>query len=149
MWSFFLRYFKSHTLLVEQRLQKDKLPEVVRESDVCLRYKHFQSHQAVFTTFYQLSQQLWYPFTRPKALLISQRRCQIWSLACVWSHVTGKGTSSSLTGCTSTTFLRSFFPLVWEMCWRKLSDKLASTTPTSKSCPTSWTLMIMWVSKLL
>lgn len=36
-------YFKSHTLLVEQRLQKDKLPEVVRESDVCLRegYEHF------------------------------------------------------------------------------------------------------------
>lgn len=31
------RYFKSHTLLVEQRLQKDKLPEVVRESDACLR----------------------------------------------------------------------------------------------------------------
>ncbi|XP_060761656.1 cytosolic 5'-nucleotidase 3 isoform X1 [Neoarius graeffei] len=36
-------YFKSHTLLVEQRLQKDKLPEVVRESDVSLRegYEHF------------------------------------------------------------------------------------------------------------
>uniref|UniRef100_A0A8C2BYR9 5'-nucleotidase n=1 Tax=Cyprinus carpio TaxID=7962 RepID=A0A8C2BYR9_CYPCA len=36
-------YFKSHTLLVEQRLQKDKLPEVVRESDVCLRegYEQF------------------------------------------------------------------------------------------------------------
>ncbi|XP_072572608.1 cytosolic 5'-nucleotidase 3 isoform X2 [Paramormyrops kingsleyae] len=36
-------YFKSHTLLVEQRLQKDKLPEVVRESDACLRdgYKQF------------------------------------------------------------------------------------------------------------
>ncbi|KAJ7985515.1 hypothetical protein DPEC_G00352860 [Dallia pectoralis] len=36
-------YFKSHTLLVEQRLQKDKLPEVVRESDACLRdgYEQF------------------------------------------------------------------------------------------------------------
>ncbi|KAK9960372.1 hypothetical protein ABG768_008233 [Culter alburnus] len=36
-------YFKSHTLLVEQRLEKDKLPEVVRESDVCLRegYEQF------------------------------------------------------------------------------------------------------------
>ncbi|KAI5093088.1 cytosolic 5'-nucleotidase 3, partial [Silurus meridionalis] len=36
-------YFKSHTLLVEQRLEKDKLPEVVRESDVSLRegYEHF------------------------------------------------------------------------------------------------------------
>ncbi|XP_018612952.1 cytosolic 5'-nucleotidase 3 isoform X2 [Scleropages formosus] len=36
-------YFKSHTLLVEQRLQKDKLPEVVRESEVCLRdgYEQF------------------------------------------------------------------------------------------------------------
>ncbi|KAJ8354262.1 hypothetical protein SKAU_G00218290, partial [Synaphobranchus kaupii] len=31
-------YFKSHTLLVEQRLQKEKLPEVVRESDASLRY---------------------------------------------------------------------------------------------------------------
>uniref|UniRef100_A0A8C7VGM7 5'-nucleotidase n=1 Tax=Oncorhynchus mykiss TaxID=8022 RepID=A0A8C7VGM7_ONCMY len=30
-------YFKSHTLLVEQRLQKDKLSEVVRDSDACLR----------------------------------------------------------------------------------------------------------------
>ncbi|MBN3325917.1 5NT3 nucleotidase, partial [Atractosteus spatula] len=30
-------YFKSHRLLVEQRLQKDKIPEIVRESDVCLR----------------------------------------------------------------------------------------------------------------
>ncbi len=48
---FFLRYFKSHTLLVEQRLQKDKLPEVVRESDFCLRYEHLHSHQEVFTTF--------------------------------------------------------------------------------------------------
>lgn len=35
---FVSRYFKSHTLLVEQRLEKDKLPEVVRESDVALRY---------------------------------------------------------------------------------------------------------------
>ncbi|XP_026872850.2 cytosolic 5'-nucleotidase 3 isoform X1 [Electrophorus electricus] len=36
-------YFKSHSLLVEQRLQREKLPEVVRESDVCLRegYEHF------------------------------------------------------------------------------------------------------------
>ncbi|KAG9334658.1 hypothetical protein JZ751_007376 [Albula glossodonta] len=36
-------YFKSHTLLVEQRLQKEKLPEVVRESDACLRegYEQF------------------------------------------------------------------------------------------------------------
>ena len=33
-----LRYFKSHTLLVEQRLEKEKLPEVVRESDAALRY---------------------------------------------------------------------------------------------------------------
>ncbi|KAG8009768.1 Cytosolic 5'-nucleotidase 3A [Nibea albiflora] len=31
------RYFKSHTLLVEQRLEKDKLSEVVRESDAALR----------------------------------------------------------------------------------------------------------------
>ncbi|XP_028673368.1 cytosolic 5'-nucleotidase 3 isoform X2 [Erpetoichthys calabaricus] len=30
-------YFKSHTLLIEQGLQKEKLPEVVRESDVSLR----------------------------------------------------------------------------------------------------------------
>uniref|UniRef100_A0A8C6VUZ4 5'-nucleotidase n=2 Tax=Nothobranchius furzeri TaxID=105023 RepID=A0A8C6VUZ4_NOTFU len=30
-------YFKSHSILVEQRLEKDKLPEVVRESDVALR----------------------------------------------------------------------------------------------------------------
>ncbi|XP_075941105.1 cytosolic 5'-nucleotidase 3-like [Anarhichas minor] len=29
-------YFKSHTLLVEQRLEKDKLAEVVRESDAAL-----------------------------------------------------------------------------------------------------------------
>ncbi|KAG7265288.1 hypothetical protein CRUP_005266 [Coryphaenoides rupestris] len=29
-------YFKSHTLLVEQRLEKDKLPDVVRESDAAL-----------------------------------------------------------------------------------------------------------------
>lgn len=35
---FVSRYFKSHSLLVEQRLEKDKLPEVVRESDVALRY---------------------------------------------------------------------------------------------------------------
>uniref|UniRef100_A0A8B9HPV9 5'-nucleotidase n=1 Tax=Astyanax mexicanus TaxID=7994 RepID=A0A8B9HPV9_ASTMX len=36
-------YFKSHTLLVEQRLQRDKLPEIVRESDVSLRegYEQF------------------------------------------------------------------------------------------------------------
>ncbi|XP_030225517.1 cytosolic 5'-nucleotidase 3 isoform X2 [Gadus morhua] len=36
-------YFKSHTLLVEQRLQKDKLPDIVRESDSALRegYEHF------------------------------------------------------------------------------------------------------------
>lgn len=34
----FSRYFKSHTLLVEQRIEKDKLPEVVRESDAALRY---------------------------------------------------------------------------------------------------------------
>uniref|UniRef100_A0A667Y9R0 5'-nucleotidase n=1 Tax=Myripristis murdjan TaxID=586833 RepID=A0A667Y9R0_9TELE len=36
-------YFKSHTLLVEQRIQKDKLPEVVRESDAALRegYEQF------------------------------------------------------------------------------------------------------------
>ncbi|XP_041104255.1 cytosolic 5'-nucleotidase 3A [Polyodon spathula] len=36
-------YFKSHTLLIEQGLQKDKLPEIVRESDACLRegYEHF------------------------------------------------------------------------------------------------------------
>lgn len=32
------RYFKSHTLLVEQRIEKDKLSEVVRESDAALRY---------------------------------------------------------------------------------------------------------------
>ncbi|XP_039592468.1 cytosolic 5'-nucleotidase 3 isoform X1 [Polypterus senegalus] len=30
-------YFKSHTLLIEQGLQKEKLPEVVMESDVSLR----------------------------------------------------------------------------------------------------------------
>ncbi|XP_034030290.1 cytosolic 5'-nucleotidase 3 isoform X1 [Thalassophryne amazonica] len=30
-------YFKSHTLLVEQRLQRDKLAEIVRESDAVLR----------------------------------------------------------------------------------------------------------------
>ncbi|MFT7800438.1 cytosolic 5'-nucleotidase 3A isoform X1 [Arapaima gigas] len=35
-------YFKSHMLLVEQRLQKVKLPEVVRESEVCLRDGHEQ-----------------------------------------------------------------------------------------------------------
>ncbi|KAM9783007.1 cytosolic 5'-nucleotidase 3 isoform 1-T1 [Neosynchiropus ocellatus] len=36
-------YFKSHTLLVEQRIEKDKLPEVVRESDAALRegYEQF------------------------------------------------------------------------------------------------------------
>lgn len=36
-------YFKSHTLLVEQRLEKEKLPEVVRESEAALRegYEHF------------------------------------------------------------------------------------------------------------
>ncbi|XP_068179136.1 cytosolic 5'-nucleotidase 3 isoform X1 [Antennarius striatus] len=36
-------YFKSHTLLVEQRLEKDKLSEVVRESDAALRegYEQF------------------------------------------------------------------------------------------------------------
>ncbi|KAI4810930.1 hypothetical protein KUCAC02_013857 [Chaenocephalus aceratus] len=36
-------YFKSHTLLVEQRLEKDKLPEVVRESEAALRegYEQF------------------------------------------------------------------------------------------------------------
>ncbi|KAI9999468.1 hypothetical protein NQD34_018511 [Periophthalmus magnuspinnatus] len=36
-------YFKSHTLLVEQRLQKDKLPEAVRDSDAALRdgYEQF------------------------------------------------------------------------------------------------------------
>ncbi|XP_033854457.1 cytosolic 5'-nucleotidase 3-like isoform X2 [Acipenser ruthenus] len=36
-------YFKSHTLLIEQRLQKDKLPQSVKESDACLRegYEHF------------------------------------------------------------------------------------------------------------
>lgn len=38
------RYFKSHTLLVEQRLQKDKFPEVVRDSDVFLRYGHHLHH---------------------------------------------------------------------------------------------------------
>uniref|UniRef100_A0A3P8RV22 5'-nucleotidase n=1 Tax=Amphiprion percula TaxID=161767 RepID=A0A3P8RV22_AMPPE len=44
------RYFKSHTLLVEQRLEKDKLPEVVRESDAALRegfeqfFDHLQQH---------------------------------------------------------------------------------------------------------
>lgn len=32
------RYFKSHSLLVEQRLERDKLSEVVRESDAALRY---------------------------------------------------------------------------------------------------------------
>uniref|UniRef100_A0A3P8RV07 5'-nucleotidase n=1 Tax=Amphiprion percula TaxID=161767 RepID=A0A3P8RV07_AMPPE len=43
-------YFKSHTLLVEQRLEKDKLPEVVRESDAALRegfeqfFDHLQQH---------------------------------------------------------------------------------------------------------
>lgn len=31
------RYYTSHTLLVEQRLEKDKLVEVVRESDAALR----------------------------------------------------------------------------------------------------------------
>ncbi|MBN3271113.1 5NT3A nucleotidase, partial [Polyodon spathula] len=30
-------YFKSHTLLIEQGLQKDKLPQIVKESDACLR----------------------------------------------------------------------------------------------------------------
>ncbi|MGH0124176.1 UNVERIFIED_CONTAM: hypothetical protein FKN15_016587 [Acipenser sinensis] len=36
-------YFKSHTLLIEQRLKKDKLPQSVKESDACLRegYEHF------------------------------------------------------------------------------------------------------------
>ncbi|XP_054903057.1 cytosolic 5'-nucleotidase 3 isoform X1 [Poeciliopsis prolifica] len=36
-------YFKSHSLLVEQRLEKHKLPEVVRESDLALRegYEQF------------------------------------------------------------------------------------------------------------
>ncbi|KAI3361540.1 hypothetical protein L3Q82_012962, partial [Scortum barcoo] len=36
-------YFKSHSLLVEQRLEKDKLSEVVRESDAALRegYEEF------------------------------------------------------------------------------------------------------------
>lgn len=36
-------YFKSHTLLVEQRLQRDKLPEVVRDSEAALRegYEQF------------------------------------------------------------------------------------------------------------
>ncbi|XP_012680042.2 cytosolic 5'-nucleotidase 3 [Clupea harengus] len=36
-------YFKSHTLLVDQRLQKDKLPEVVKQSDASLRegYEQF------------------------------------------------------------------------------------------------------------
>ncbi|KAK7885930.1 hypothetical protein WMY93_025551 [Mugilogobius chulae] len=36
-------YFKSHSLLVEQRLQKDKLPEAVRDSDAALRdgYEQF------------------------------------------------------------------------------------------------------------
>ncbi|KAI9520173.1 Cytosolic 5'-nucleotidase 3A [Dissostichus eleginoides] len=36
-------YFKSHTLLVEQRLEKDKLPEVVKESEAALRegYEQF------------------------------------------------------------------------------------------------------------
>ncbi|KAG7231738.1 hypothetical protein INR49_009982 [Caranx melampygus] len=36
-------YFKSHSLLVEQRIEKDKLPEVVRESDAALRegYEQF------------------------------------------------------------------------------------------------------------
>ncbi|XP_035991302.1 cytosolic 5'-nucleotidase 3 isoform X1 [Fundulus heteroclitus] len=36
-------YFKAHSLLVEQRIEKDKLPEVVRESDVALRegYEQF------------------------------------------------------------------------------------------------------------
>uniref|UniRef100_A0AAQ4SA80 5'-nucleotidase n=1 Tax=Gasterosteus aculeatus aculeatus TaxID=481459 RepID=A0AAQ4SA80_GASAC len=36
-------YFKSHTLLVEQRLERDKLAEVVRESDAALRegYEQF------------------------------------------------------------------------------------------------------------
>jgi len=47
------RYFKSHSLLVEQRLEKDKLPEVVRESDVALRYlkrrEHVKPTCAVFT----------------------------------------------------------------------------------------------------
>uniref|UniRef100_A0A8C5FN55 5'-nucleotidase n=1 Tax=Gadus morhua TaxID=8049 RepID=A0A8C5FN55_GADMO len=35
--------YLSHTLLVEQRLQKDKLPDIVRESDSALRegYEHF------------------------------------------------------------------------------------------------------------
>ncbi|KAK1895565.1 Cytosolic 5'-nucleotidase 3 [Dissostichus eleginoides] len=38
-----LMYFKSHTLLVEQRLEKDKLPEVVKESEAALRegYEQF------------------------------------------------------------------------------------------------------------
>lgn len=31
------RYYTSHSLLVEQRLEKDKLVEVVRESDAALR----------------------------------------------------------------------------------------------------------------
>ncbi|XP_056261945.1 cytosolic 5'-nucleotidase 3 [Pseudoliparis swirei] len=36
-------YFKTHTLLVEQRLERDKLAEVVRESHAALRdgYEHF------------------------------------------------------------------------------------------------------------
>ncbi|CAL9706229.1 unnamed protein product [Knipowitschia caucasica] len=38
-------YFKSHSLLVEQRIQKDKLPQAVRDSDAALRdgYEQFFS----------------------------------------------------------------------------------------------------------
>lgn len=42
---FACRYYNSHTLLVEQRLEKDKLAEVVRESDAALRYETAQNLQ--------------------------------------------------------------------------------------------------------
>lgn len=49
------RYFKSHTLLVEQRIEKDKLSEVVRESEAALRYRFLQTLQNTAVAFWVFS----------------------------------------------------------------------------------------------
>lgn len=52
---FVCRYFKSHTLLVEQRIEKDKLSEVVRESDAALRYLFLHPHSPGHSELYRVN----------------------------------------------------------------------------------------------
>lgn len=121
---FVSRYFKSHTLLVEQRLEKDKLPEVVRESDVALRY--LQNINLNLFFFFLCVQRV-------------QNQCNI-SFAVLLAE---KALNSSLTASTNTMCLFSFSLLVWATSWKKSSFRPEFITQTSKSCQTSWTLMKM------